>query len=79
MGIGVLLEVMVLAPNHVEEAHKQDTEHVIVLLLLMAENLVLEVLPVGKRAILMFVQVERRYKNNASFHTNLFAQLICPN
>ena len=61
MGIGVLLEIMVLAQNHAEEAHKQDTEHVIVLHLLMAENLVLEVLQVGKRAILMLVQVERRH------------------
>ena len=61
MGIGVLLEIMVLAQNHAEEAHKQDTEHVIVLHLLMAENLVLEVLQVGKRAIFMLVQVERRH------------------
>ena len=57
MGIGVLLEVMVLAQSHVEEAHKQDTEHVIVLLLLMVEKLVLEVLLVGELATLMLVKV----------------------
>ena len=57
MGIGVLLEVMVLAQSHVEEAHKQDTEHVIVLLLLMVEKLVLEVLLVGELATLTLVKV----------------------
>ena len=57
MGIGVLLEVMVLAQSHVEEAHKQDTEHVIVLLLLMVEKLVLEVLLVGQLATLTLVKV----------------------
>ena len=79
MDTGVLGEIMELATNHVEEARKQDTEHVIVQLLLMVEKLVLEVLPVGKHATLTLVQVEKRYKSNASFHTNLFAQLICPN
>ena len=64
MEIGVLLEIMELAQNHVEEAHKQDTEHVIVLLLLMAEKLVLEVLPVGELATLTLAQVERLHKNN---------------
>ena len=53
----MLLEVMVLAQSHVEEAHKQDTEHVIVLLLLMVEKLVLEVLLVGELATLMLVKV----------------------
>ena len=79
MDTGVLGEIMELATNHVEEARKQDAEHVIVQLRLMVEKLVLEVLPVGKHATLTLVQVEKRYKNNASFHTNLFAQLICPN
>ena len=64
MVIGVLLEIMVLAQNHVEEAHKQGTEHVIVLLLLMVENLVLEVLLVGELATLTLVQVGRLCKNN---------------
>ena len=64
METGVLGEVMELAQNHVEEEHRQNTEHVIVLLRLMAEKLVLEVLPVGKLAILTLVQVEPRYKNN---------------
>ena len=64
MEIGVLLEIMELAQNHVEEAHKQDTEYVIVLLLLMAEKLVLEVLPVGELATLTLAQVERLHKNN---------------
>ena len=64
MGIGVLLEVMELAQSHAEEAHKQDTEHVIVLLLLMVENLVLEVLLVGELATLTLVQVGRLCKNN---------------
>ena len=64
MEIGVLLEIMELAQNHVEEAHKQDTEYVIVLLLLMVEKLVLEVLPVGELATLTLAQVERLHKNN---------------
>ena len=74
MGIGALLEIMELAQNHVEEGHKQDTEHVIVLLLFMVEKLVLEVLPAGELVTLTLVQVER-----LSFHTNLFARLISPN
>ena len=78
MGIGVLLEIMELVQNHVEEAHKPDIEHVIVLLLLMVEKLVLEVLPVGKLATLMPVQVETLIKIISSFHTNLFAQQIYP-
>ena len=74
MGTGVLLEIMELAQNHVEEAHKQDTEHVIVLLLLMVEKLVLEVLPVGELATLTLVQVERLFKNN----TIIQYKLVCP-
>ena len=66
MEIGVLLEIMELAQNHVEEAHKQDTEYVIVLLLLMAEKLVLEVLPVGELAILTLVKVI-----NFNFHYSI--------
>ena len=57
MGIGVPLEIMELVQNHVEEAHKQDTEHVIVLLLLMVEKLVPEVLTVGELATLTLVKV----------------------